>query len=74
MGPDSRWFCDDLLERLRTVIPQQRLNEVLPLLGGQDVNQVPVMETGRLVGVGSREDVVRFLEIRRGLRPEGGAR
>jgi Zn-dependent protease/predicted transcriptional regulator len=55
------------LERLHTVAPQQSLNEVLPLMVGQDVNQVPVVEDGRLLGVLSREDIVRFLEIRRGL-------
>lgn len=55
------------LERLHAVAPQQSLNEVLPLIVGQDVNQVPVVEDGRLLGVLSREDIVRFLEIRRSL-------
>lgn len=54
-------------ERLHTVSPRQNLNEVLPLLVAQDVNQVPVVEDDRLVGVLSREDIVRFMEIRRSL-------
>ncbi len=62
------------LERLHAVAPQQSLNEVLPLMVGRDVNQVPVVEDGRLVGVLSREDIMRFLEIRRGLGLEGGSR
>ena len=33
----------------------------------RDVNQLPVVADGRLVGVLSREDIMRFLEIRRGL-------
>jgi predicted transcriptional regulator len=61
------------LERLHAVASQQSLNEVLPLMVGQDVNQVPVVEDGRLVGVLSREDIVRFLEIRRGLGLERGS-
>lgn len=55
------------VERLHVVAPQQSLNEVLPLMVAQDVNQVPVVEDHRLVGVLSREDIMRFLEIRRGL-------
>jgi len=33
----------------------------------RDVNQVAVVKDGRLVGVLSREDIMRFVEIRRGL-------
>ena len=55
------------LERLHVVSPQQSLNEVLPHMVAWDVNQLPVEEDGRLVGVLSREDVMHFLEIRRGL-------
>jgi CBS domain-containing protein len=55
------------VEKLHIVSPQQSLNEVLPLMVARDVNQLPVVEDGRLVGVLSREDIVRFLEIRRGL-------
>jgi len=62
------------LEQLHAVSPQQSLNEVLPLMVTRNVNQVPVVEDGRLVGVLSREDIMRFLEIRRSLGLEGGSR
>lgn len=55
------------VERLHIVSSRQSLNEVLPLMVERDVNQLPVVEDGRLVGVLSREDIVRFLEIRRSL-------
>jgi Zn-dependent protease/CBS domain-containing protein len=55
------------VERLHVISPQQSLNEVLPLMVAQDVNQLPVVVDGRLAGVLSREDIMRFLEIRRGL-------
>jgi Zn-dependent protease/CBS domain-containing protein len=55
------------LERLHVVSPQQNLNDVLPLMVGQDINQLPVVQDGRLVGVLSRDAIMRYLEVRRGL-------
>lgn len=55
------------LERLHVVSPEQSLNDVLPLMAGRDVNQLPVVQNGRLVGILSRDAIVRFLEVRRGL-------
>ena len=55
------------LDRLHVVSPQQNLNDVLPLMVGRDVNQLPVMENGRLVGVVSRDAIMRYLEVRRSL-------
>ncbi|HEU5380986.1 MAG TPA: site-2 protease family protein [Ktedonobacteraceae bacterium] len=62
------------LEKLHIVAPEQSLNEVLPLMVAQDVNQIPVVTGDRLVGVLSREDMVRFVEVRRGLGLERGSR
>jgi Zn-dependent protease/CBS domain-containing protein len=62
------------VERLHIVSPQQSLNEVLPLMVAQDVNQLPVVADDRLVGVLSREEVLRFLEIRRGLGLDVGSK
>jgi Zn-dependent protease/CBS domain-containing protein len=55
------------LERLHVVSPQQSLNDVLPLMAGQDVNQLPVVQDGQLVGVLNREAIVRYIEVRRNL-------
>lgn len=55
------------LERLHAVSPQQSLNDVLPLIVGRDVNQVPVVDNGRLVGVVSRDGILRYIEVRRNL-------
>jgi len=59
-------------ERLHIVSPQQSLNDVLPLMAGRDVNQLPVLQDERLVGVLSRDAIVRYLEIRRSLGLEDG--
>jgi len=55
------------LERLHVVSPQQNLNDVLPLMVGGDVNQLPVTQDGRLMGVVTRDAIMRYLETRRGL-------
>jgi CBS domain-containing protein len=59
-------------DRLHVVTPQQNLNDVLPLMVGRDVNQLPVVQDGRLVGVLSRDAIMRYLEIRRSLGLEDG--
>ena len=55
------------LERLHTITPQQNVKDVLPLMTGQDVNQLAVVQDGRLVGVLTREGILRSLEIQRNL-------
>jgi Zn-dependent protease/predicted transcriptional regulator len=58
------------LSRLHVVTPQQSLSDVLPLMAGRDVNQLPVVENGALVGILSRDAIVRYLEVRRSLGVE----
>ena len=55
------------LERLHAVSPQQNLNDVLPLIANRNVNQVPVVQDGKLVGVLTRDAIIRTLEVRRSL-------
>ena len=55
------------VDRLHVVSTQQSLNDVLPLMAGRDVNQLPVVQDGRLVGVLSRDAIVHYLEVRRDL-------
>jgi Zn-dependent protease/CBS domain-containing protein len=63
------------LERLHTVRPQQNLNDVLPLMTGRDVNQLLVVDdAGRLVGILSRDAILRYVEVRRSLDPDKSSR
>jgi Zn-dependent protease/CBS domain-containing protein len=55
------------LDRLRVVSPAQSLNDVLPQMTRWDVNQVPVVQDGRLVGLLTRDAIMRFVEVRRGV-------
>ena len=55
-------------DRLHVAHPDESLNDVLPRMTGRDVNQLPVIDaTGRLVGMLSRDAVLRYVEVRRGL-------
>jgi Zn-dependent protease/CBS domain-containing protein len=55
------------VERLHVVSPQQSLNDVLPLMAGRDVNQLPVVQNGIPVGIVSRDAIMCYLEVRRSL-------
>lgn len=61
------------LEKLHVVTPQQSLNDVLPLMAGRDVNQLPVVQDDHLVGLLSRDAIIHFIEVRRGLGLDTGA-
>ena len=58
------------LPQIHTVATHQSVHEVLSLLVTHEVNQAPVVEGSRLVGVVSREDLLRFVEVRRMLGVE----
>lgn len=48
---------------LHTVAPQTPLDQVLALLVGGELNQLPVLEEGRLVGMLTRAHLLRFLQV-----------
>jgi predicted transcriptional regulator len=71
--PQQRWATTPVnqvmtpVERLAVATPQQDLREILSLLVKRNVNQLPVVQDGYLIGAVSREHLLRFLEIRRTL-------
>ncbi|MBC7316292.1 MAG: CBS domain-containing protein, partial [Chloroflexi bacterium] len=52
------------LERLRTVTLETPLREVLQHMTAEGVNQLPVMDNGRLVGMVTRENLITFIQNR----------
>lgn len=48
---------------LATVGPADEVTEAMRLLGKHDVEQLPVVEQGRLLGVLRRRDIIRWLEL-----------
>ena len=57
-------------EKLRTVSPQEGAAAVLQLMSETDVNQVPVVEGNRIVGIISRADILRLIQVRRAVAVE----
>ncbi len=53
-------------DRLTTVDPNLEASEALELLSQRAVNQLPVLDKGRLVGMVRREDLLRWLILRSG--------
>ncbi|HEV2236105.1 MAG TPA: site-2 protease family protein [Ktedonobacterales bacterium] len=60
------------LERLHAVSPEQPLNEVLPLMAERDVNQLPVVQEEHLVGMLSRDALLRVLAVRQSVGVASG--
>lgn len=54
--------------RLHTTTPDRLLKDILPLMNGNDVNQLPVLQNEKLVGVISRDMLMRAFSLRRSLR------
>jgi CBS domain-containing protein len=52
------------LAQLRTVTPETPVTEALEILGHDDINQVPVVANRRLVGMLSRDHILRYLLTR----------
>lgn len=57
------------LEQLHQIAAEAPVTEALDVLGREDVNQLPVVDHGRLRGVISRDQIVRLLSARAELTP-----
>jgi CBS domain-containing protein len=58
-------------ERLRTVAPSESVMKVLQVMSEADIHQVPVVEGRRLVGIISRGDILRLIQVRQEVAIEG---
>jgi len=58
---------------LRTIGPREEISRALAMLIEQDVNQLLVVENGAILGMLSRGDVMRFLQLRKELGLEAAA-
>ena len=68
--PRSRWAITSVQDimttasKLKVAYADQDILNVLQEMNGESTEHIPVMEAGKVVGVISREDVVRFLRTR----------
>ncbi|MDO8715683.1 MAG: site-2 protease family protein [Dehalococcoidales bacterium] len=52
------------LDKMASVSPQEDLATVLQILTEKDINQVPVVEDGRIVGMVGRDNLLAFVKVR----------
>lgn len=52
------------LEKLQTVAPEENLSSVVNTLQSKDINQLPVLSDGKLVGIISRTSLIEYLQMR----------
>ncbi|AHB13434.1 site-2 protease family protein [Dehalococcoides mccartyi] len=51
-------------EKLKTVNPEEHLGNVINMLQSKDINQLPVLSDGKLVGIISRTSLIEYLQMR----------
>jgi CBS domain-containing protein len=51
------------IDQVAVVTPDEEAGEAFTVLTGRDVNQVPVVQDGQLVGMLRRRDVLRWLQL-----------
>jgi CBS domain-containing protein len=56
------------LEQLRTVTPETAVSEALEIIGRDGINQLPALANGRLEGMISRDQILRYLLTRAELK------
>jgi len=56
------------LQQVYVATSEQPLQEVFQMMDAQSINQVPVVEHRRLVGLLSREAIIRYLQVRQSLQ------
>jgi len=78
--PRTRWAIASaqdimtLASKLKTVHVDQDVLSVLQEIDGENINHIPVIEAGKVVGVINREELIRFLRTMAdlGIRPTSG--
>jgi CBS domain-containing protein len=51
------------MDQVAVVTPQEEAGEAFTVLTGRDVNQVPVVQDGHLVGMLRRRDILKWLQL-----------
>jgi Zn-dependent protease/CBS domain-containing protein len=60
-------------ERLKTVSRRDDLARVIELMGTGDINQVPLMDDGDIIGMVHRGDLIRYIQERQEVGEVGGS-
>lgn len=68
--PQTRWDTTDVkdamtpFDKMKTVPPDEEAMAVLERMDAEDINQMPVVQDGRVVGMIARDSLIRFLRTR----------
>jgi Zn-dependent protease/predicted transcriptional regulator len=68
--PRDRWATETVqqamtpFDKLKWVRPDEELSSVLRILTQDNINQVPVVQDGQIVGMVSRENLLNFVHVR----------
>jgi Zn-dependent protease/predicted transcriptional regulator len=71
--PQERWGTETVKEamtpfdKLKWVRPDEELSSIFRTMTANDINQVPVVQDGQIVGMVTRENMLNFVNIRSGL-------
>jgi Zn-dependent protease/CBS domain-containing protein len=52
------------LDKVKTIAPGTDLNDVFKIIAENNINQVPVIKDGKIVGMITRENIVNFINVR----------
>ena len=52
------------IEKLKQVAPDTDLASVMNILTQEDINQLPVVKDGNIVGIITRENLLNFINVR----------
>jgi Zn-dependent protease len=74
--PPEKWSVTPVLqvmhrEPIHTVKPEDDLNMAMKLMAQYDLNQIPVLNQGKLVGMLTRADVINYLQLSQELHIKG---
>jgi Zn-dependent protease len=68
--PREQWTTETVqqamtpFDKLKWVRPDEELSSVLRILTQDDINQVPVVQDGKIIGMVSRENLLNFVHVR----------
>jgi CBS domain-containing protein len=68
--PRDQWTTETVkeamtpFEKLKWVRPDEELSSVLQILTQDNINQVPVVQDGKIIGMISRENLLNFVNVR----------
>lgn len=52
------------MHSLKSVSPDEDLGAILQIIAGDDINQVPVVQDGNIVGMVGRDNIIAFINVR----------